>query len=140
MRFMLMIKGDAECEAGLPPAPRLTSAIAQLTEEMRRAGAVLAIESLAPSASGARIYASGGKLSILDGPFTETKELVGVLALVQAASMQEAIEHGWLFMKIHQEVLGSRWEGQVEIREVQEVPGVQEVLEVLRVLEVREVH
>jgi hypothetical protein len=119
---MLLIKGDAECEAGLPPDPRLVSAIAQLTEEMRKAGAVLAIESLAPSVSGVRIYPSGGKLSMLEGPFTETKELVGVVAVVQAASTQEAIEQGWRFMKIHQQVLGSRWEGHVEIREVQGVP------------------
>jgi hypothetical protein len=137
MRFMLMIKGDAECEAGLPPDARLASALAQLTEEMRKAGDVLAIERLAPSASGVRIHLSGGRLSIHDGPFTDTKDLVGVVAIVQAASIQEAIEHGWRFMKIHQEVLGSRWEGHGEIREVQEV---QEMQRVLRVLEARGVH
>lgn len=69
---------------------------------------------LAPSAMGARVRLSGGKLNVTDGPFTETKELIASYALIEAASMEEAIEHASEFMDLHR----VHWEGESEVRRV----------------------
>jgi len=118
MRFMTMIKADQNYEAGAPPDPRLMKAIGKLTEEMMKAGVVLATEGLHPSSKGARIRASGGKLTVTDGPFSEAKELVGGFAILQVKSKGEAIEMGKRFMQLHQNALGPTWEGQLEIRQL----------------------
>lgn len=118
MRFMMMIKGDAAYEAGAQPDPRLMARIGRLTAEMMQAGVVLSTEGLAPTSKGARVKASAGKLTVLDGPFTETKELIGGFAILRAASKQEAIDMGARFIALHQEVLGPNWEGECEIRQL----------------------
>jgi hypothetical protein len=74
MRFMMMVKADKDYEAGLPPT----------SEPLARG--------LLPSSAGSRVQASGGKLSVTDGPFTETKELLGGHAIVEAKSREEAVE------------------------------------------------
>jgi hypothetical protein len=120
MRFMMMIKGDKDYEAGVPPDPRLLAAVGQLTEEMMRAGVVLSTEGLQPSSQGARLCASGGKITVIDGPFTEAKELIGGFAIVQAKSKAEAIELGSRFMTLHAQILGPAWSGECEIRQLSE--------------------
>jgi hypothetical protein len=77
MRFMIMVKADKDYEAGLPPKPELLGAIGKLSHDMVRAGVLVQTGGLLPSSRGARVRASGGKLSVTDGPFAETKELVG---------------------------------------------------------------
>lgn len=118
MRFMMMIKATASSEAGQPPDPKLMEAVGKYTEEMIRAGVVLATGGLAPSFAGTRINLSGGKLAIIDGPFSETKELIGGYAIIQATSKEEAVEFGARFMKLHLEAMGPSYEGSCEVRQV----------------------
>jgi hypothetical protein len=116
MRFMMMIKSDGCSEAGVPPSPELMAAMDRLTEEAVRAGVVLEVGGLLPSAMGSRIHVSGGRISVTDGPFAEAKELVGGFAIIRASSKQEAIEHGRRVMELHVEILGPAYEGQMEVR------------------------
>jgi hypothetical protein len=120
MRFIMMIKADKDYEAGVPPDPKLLAAIGQYTQEMIKAGVVLATEGLMPSSKGARLRLSDGKLTVIDGPFTEAKELIGGFAIVKASSKKEAIELGSRFMMLHKEALGGKWEGECEIRQLSE--------------------
>ena len=116
MRFMMIVKADPGYEAGRQPDPALLVAIGKLSEKMTRAGVLLQSGGLLPSAQGARVKASGGKLSVIDGPFTETKELVGGFAILNAASKEEAIRLGKEFMQLHVDVLGPSYEGTLEVR------------------------
>ena len=118
MRFMVMVKANKDYEAGLPPKPELLAAIGKLSHDMVEAGVLLETGGLLPSSRGARVRASGGKLSVTDGPFTETKELVGGYAIVQAQSRDEAVELGKQFMEVHVTVLGSSYNGECEIRQL----------------------
>jgi hypothetical protein len=115
---MVMVKADKDYEAGLPPKPELLAAIGKLSQDMVKAGVLLETGGLLPSTRGARVRASGGKLSVTDGPFTETKELVGGYAIVQAQSRDEAVELGKQFMEVHVTVLGSSYDGECEIRQL----------------------
>ena len=120
MRFIMMIKANKDYEAGVPPDPELLAAIGQYTQEMIQKGVVLATEGLLPSSKGARVRLSDGKLTVIDGPFTETKELIGGFAIVKASSKQEATELGSQFMMLHNQALGGKWEGECEIRQLSE--------------------
>jgi hypothetical protein len=71
-----------------------------------------------PSSTGARVRAAGGRLIVTDGPFVESKELIGGFATIEAGSKEEAIEMGKAFMKIHLDVLGPAYEGELEIRQM----------------------
>lgn len=122
MRFLMMVKADKDYEAGKPPAPELMAAIGTLSAEMARAGVLLESGGLLPSSAGARVKVAGGKLSVTDGPFTETKELIGGYAIIQAGSRAEAIAHGRRFMGLHAEVLGPGYEGELEIRQLADAP------------------
>ena len=122
MRFMIMVKGSKDYEAGLPPNPELVAAIGKLSEEMAQVGRLLGSGGLLPSSKGARVRASGGKLSVTDGPFVETKELVGGYAIVQAKSRDDAVELGKQFMALHLSVLGSSYDGECEIRQMFDGP------------------
>ena len=118
MRFMMMVKADRDYEAGLPPNPELLGAIGKLTDEMVKAGVLLETGGLLPSSRGARVRVSGGKLTVTDGPFAETKELVGGYAIVRANSREQAIELGKQFMELHARVLGSSYDGECEVRQM----------------------
>lgn len=118
MRFITMVKAGADYEAGAPPTPELMDAIGKLAEESARAGVLLEMGGLLPSATGARVRVSRGKLTVTDGPFSEAKELIGGYAILQVGSREEAIEHGKRFMALHAEVLGPSYEGELEIRQL----------------------
>lgn len=118
MRFLMMIKADKNYEAGIPPSNELMVAIGKLTEEMMRAGVVLDTGGLLPSSKGARVQVARGKLTVTDGPFSETKELIGGYAILQTRSKEEAIELGKRFMKVHADILGPSYEGALEIRQL----------------------
>jgi hypothetical protein len=122
MRFMMMITGGEAYEAGLPPHPKLIAAIGKLTEEMTESGVLLAAEGLLPSSKGARIRVSGGRVMVTDGPFAETKEVIGGLAIVRVKSKEEAIAIASSFMALHREILGPGWEGECQIRQLSERP------------------
>jgi hypothetical protein len=120
MRFMMMVKSNPDSEAGLPPSPTLMAAVGEVTAEMMSAGIVLDTGGLLPSARGAKIRISKGSLTVLDGPFSEAKELIGGYAVLRAASREEAIELGRRFMAVHLDVLGPTYEGELEIRQLAE--------------------
>ena len=124
MKFMMMVKADTDYEAGAPPDPKLMTAMAEYTEKMIKAGVVLQTGGLLPSSKGARVRVANGKLTVTDGPFTEAKELIGGYAIVKAASKDEAVRLGSEFMSLHSQVLGGKWEGEVEIRQLEDFdPG-----------------
>ncbi len=93
MRFMVLVKANDDREAGIPPTKEMIDAMGKLNEEMVRAGVLLAAEGLQPSSKGARVAFSGGKPpKVIDGPFTETKELIAGFWLLDVKSKEEAIE------------------------------------------------
>ncbi len=116
MRFMMIVKADPSYEAGRPPDPAMIAAIDKLSEEMTKAGVLLQSGGLLPSSKGAQVRVSKGKMSVTDGPFVETKEIIGGFAILQAASKEEAIRLGKQFMQVHVDVLGQSYEGTLEVR------------------------
>ena len=94
MRFMVIIKADRNTEAGVLPDEKSLTAMTKYNEELVSAGVVLAGEGLHPSSKGARVRFSGGKRTVIDGPFAETKELIAGFWLWQVKSKAEALE--WL--------------------------------------------
>ena len=94
MRVMVLVKADEHSEAGVLPDEKILTEMGQFNEELFKAGVMLAGEGLQPSSKGARVRFSGAKRTVIDGPFTEAKELIAGYWLWQVESMQEAIE--WL--------------------------------------------
>ena len=92
MRFMVMVKATQDSEAGKLPSEELLSAMAKFNEEMVKAGVMLDGNGLQPSSKGARVRFSGAERMVIDGPFTETKELVAGYWILQVKSKAEAIE------------------------------------------------
>jgi hypothetical protein len=116
MRFMMLVKANRSYESGQPPSQALIAAITELSQKMTKLGVLIQSGGLLPSSNGARVEASGGKLTVTDGPFAETKELVGGFAILEAASRDEAIRLGKEFMQVHVDVVGSSYEGTLEVR------------------------
>jgi hypothetical protein len=92
MRFMILVKASEESEAGVLPSKELVAAMSKFNDEMVKAGVMLAADGLQASSKGARVRFAGGKPTVTDGPFTETKELVAGFWLVQVKSKEEALE------------------------------------------------
>ena len=92
MRFMVLVKADKSSEAGVLPSTDLLAAMGKYNEELVKAGVLLAAEGLQPSSKGARVKFSGDKRTVIDGPFSETKELIAGFWLIQVRSKEEAIE------------------------------------------------
>lgn len=92
MRFMVIVKATPNSEAGALPSKELLAAMGKFNEELVKAGVMLAGEGLQPSSKGARVRFSGGKRTVTDGPFAETKELIAGFWLWQCKSKEEAIE------------------------------------------------
>ena len=92
MRFIVMVKATKDSEAGKMPSRELFEAMGKYNEELAKAGILLAGEGLQPSSKGARVRFSGKKRTVVDGPFTETKELVAGFWLWKVKSKEEAIE------------------------------------------------
>ena len=92
MRFMVMVKATKESEAGVMPSEQLLAEMGRYNEELVKAGVLLAGEGLHPSSKGVRVRFSGKERKVIDGPFTETKELVAGFWLMQCRSKEEVIE------------------------------------------------
>jgi hypothetical protein len=92
MRFMAIVKANQDSEAGVMPSEQLLTEMGKFNEELVKAGVMLAGEGLHPSSKGARIRFSGGKRTVIDGPFPETKDLIAGFWLLQVKSKEEAIE------------------------------------------------
>ncbi len=92
MRFMIIVKANKSSEAGVMPSEKLLADMGKFNEELVKAGVMLAAEGLQQSSKGARVLFSGSKRTVVDGPFTETKELIAGFWLWQVKSKEEAIE------------------------------------------------
>lgn len=92
MRFMVLVKANQDSEAGVMPSEQLLADMGKFNEELVKAGIMLAGEGLHPSRKGARVRFSGSKRTVIDGPFTESKELIAGYWLWQVRSLDEAIE------------------------------------------------
>ena len=92
MRFMILVKANKDSEAGVQPPEELFTAMADYHEQLVKAGVLLDASGLQPSSKGWRIKYSGGKRTVIDGPFTETKELVAGYSIIQVKSKEEALE------------------------------------------------
>ncbi|MFC4535931.1 YciI family protein [Sphaerisporangium dianthi] len=117
MRFMLLLKTEENSSAGMPPK-ELMDAIFRYGEEMTKAGVLLDTGGLAPTVTGTRIRLSApGKITVTDGPFTESKEMIASYAMIEAGSQQEAVEFATRFMDLHREHWQG-WEGESEVRQI----------------------
>ena len=91
-RFMALHKADAASEGGVAPTPKQIAEMGRLIEEMTRAGVLITTEGLQPSSKGVRFKLAGGKHTVIDGPFTESKELIAGYVILEARSLQDAME------------------------------------------------
>jgi hypothetical protein len=110
---MGLLKADKHSESGAPPSKELMEKMGKFVEEITKAGVLLATDGLQPSSKGARVRLANGKVTVTDGPFTESKELIASYALFEVKSMAEAIDWTTRFLK----VLG---EGECELRPLYE--------------------
>ena len=122
MRFMILIKANKDTEAGVLPSEQLLTEMGKFNEELVKAGVMLAGEGLQPSSKGARVKFSGSKRTVIDGPFTEVKELIAGFWLIDVKSKEEAIE----WVKRVPNPTGE--ESEIEIRQVFEAEDFGEVL------------
>ena len=116
MRFIVMAITSKEAEGAVPPTAEQFAAMQKYNEELVKAGILLAAEGLAPTSKGARVKFSGETRTVIDGPFTETKELVAGFTIIKANSLDEAIE--WVKRAPN---VSPNGEGQVEIRKLMDV-------------------
>ncbi len=114
MKFMMIVKS---AERSGPPPQELMEAIGKLSEEAVKAGTMLGSGGLGPTALGARVRLSDGKVTVTDGPFTEAKEMIGGYAQFELNSKQEAIQGAIKFMELHKKYWPG-WEGETEIRQM----------------------
>jgi hypothetical protein len=112
MRYMMIVKHPEK--QGTPPKA-LIDAIMILAQEDAKSGKMLGNGGLSSTDQGARVRLSGGKISVLDGPFTEAKEIIGGYAQMELGSKQEAIESAVSFMELHKKYW-PEWEGETEVR------------------------
>jgi hypothetical protein len=120
MRAMIINKADENTEAGIPPSQKVLVGVGNLVDEMAKAGVLLVGEGVQPSSKGARVKVTDGRRTVTDGPFAETKELIGGIMLVQVRSMDEAIEWAARLAEI--------LESEVEVRPVVELSDFDDVL------------
>jgi hypothetical protein len=111
MKILGLLRANADSEAGAPPTAELISRMGTFIEEVTKAGILLATDGLQPSSKGKRVRLADGKVSVIDGPFTESKELIASYAVFQVDSMEEAVDWTRRFL----EVLGS---GECELRPI----------------------
>ena len=114
MRFMIMVKANKDTEAGVMPTEELIDPMAKYHEELVKAGMLLEASGLQASSKGWRIKYSGGKRSIIDGPFAESKELIAGYTLIRADSREQALE----WTKRFPAPFGEGQEGEIEVRQL----------------------
>jgi hypothetical protein len=119
MRFMILVKATADSEAGLMPEQRIFDAMADYHQQLQDAGVLLDASGLQPSAKGWRIENAGGKRTIVDGPFAETKELIAGYTLIRVGSREEALDWARRFPN------PTDADGEIEVRQVYELDDFQ---------------
>ncbi|MER7675635.1 MULTISPECIES: YciI family protein [unclassified Streptomyces] len=115
-RYLSLVRIDENTAPAEGPSPELMQRMGELIEEITKAGVMLDTAGLTPSVQGKRVHWAGGQLSVTDGPFTESKEVVGGYALMQCKDMAEALEWTKRFLKTHEE----HWTVTCEVREIAE--------------------
>jgi hypothetical protein len=116
MRFLSVVRINEN--NGLRPSEKLMSDMGKLLEEVTRAGVMLDTAGLKPTSEGVRVRLSHGEISVVDGPFTETKEVIGGYAVMETESMEEAIHWTTRFLKVH----GDEWDITCEVRQLETHP------------------
>ena len=137
MRFMMIVKGNKDTEAGVMPTDEAIGRMGKFNEELMKAGVLVDLSGLQPTSKGFRVKFSGGKRSIVDGPFTESKEVVAGYWIINVKSEEEAREWAKKVPAPH----GDNAEGEVEVRRFFELedfartPAVEQALERRKELE-----
>ena len=116
MRYLSMIRIDEK--SAKEPSEQLMQDMGTLIDELTRAGSLISTAGLRPTSEGVRVRLRNGKLSSTDGPFTETKEVIGGYAVLEANSMQEALELTRRFLRVH----GDEWDIECEVRQLDYQP------------------
>ena len=116
MQFMLMLKGDPARNP--PPTPELYAAIGKLTEEMIKSGILVQTGGMQGSSGITSVKLAGGKVSVTDGPFAESKEVTGGFAIIDVESREKAIELAREFLEIHGKIMGRSYEMESEVRQM----------------------
>jgi hypothetical protein len=117
MRFMMIVKATENSEAGKLPSEELMAAMGKYNEELMKAGVLVDLSGLQPSSQGARVRLEGGKRTVIDGPFAETKELIGGYWIINVKSREEAIEWALRIPERNGEP------GEIEVRPFFEIEG-----------------
>ena len=117
MRYMIMVRANKDTEASVLPTEELIAPMAQFHEELVKAGVLLDASGMQPSSKGFRIKYSGGKRSVVDGPFTEAKELIAGYTLIQVQSREKALE----WAKRFPAPFGEGADGEIEVRQLYEL-------------------
>ena len=119
MRYMFIVSGPESLEVSGPPPAALMEAIDKLGKEAAEQGKMVSFGGLKPTSSGARLRITKGKIVMTDGPFTESKEVIGGFSIFNLASKEEALEEARRFTELHR-LHWPKWEGEIEIREMYE--------------------
>jgi hypothetical protein len=120
MQYILTLKTDTQ--AVIAPPPELMAALGKLTEEMTKSGVL--VQTGGMQSQGASLKLSSGKVTVTDGPFTESKELVGGYAIVDVKSEEEALELGRRFLQIHARIMGPSFRLESEVRRMYPVSAL----------------
>ena len=112
MRFLSMVRISEN--TGMQPSAQLMADMGKLIEELTREGKLLDTAGLTPTSDGVRVALANGKIRVVDGPFTETKEVIGGYAMLEAESKEEAIELAKRFLRVH----GDEWNIECEVRQI----------------------
>ena len=118
MRFMMIVKGNRDSEAGIMPAEELIAAMTGYNEELAKAGVLVDLSGLQPTSKGAKVKFSGGKTTVIDGPFAEAKEVIAGYWIINVKSREEAI--AWA-KRIPPDPTTPNGEGEIEIRQFYEL-------------------
>ncbi|MHB8576486.1 MAG: YciI family protein [Dehalococcoidia bacterium] len=100
MRYMMLLRADADSEAGVPPRAEVLAGVGKLMEDMASAGVLLAGEGLQPSSKGVRVTYSGGERTVIDGPFTESKELIAGFVIIDVPTITQALQWADRFARV----------------------------------------
>jgi len=116
MQFMFLVKANVHSESGQMPSAELMAAVDASAQELTKAGIMISAGGLRPSAEGARVVLHHGTISVTDGPFSETKELVGGWAIMELESRDQAIQYAKDFVELHRKFLGDDYGFETEVR------------------------
>ena len=121
MRFMIMVRANKETEANVLPDEKLIAAMVDYHEELAKAGVLLDASGLQPSSKGWRIRYSGAKCAVIDGPFTEAKELIAGYTIIQVKTKEQALEWTRRFPNPFPNAGKEGWEAEIEVRPIREL-------------------